>query len=278
MTFEEFKEAIAPLVVTYGTRVLGVLVLWLVAWFIASRVGTLVTASLRRARFDETLTRFFASSAYWVVLTMAVLASLSIFGVQTTSFAAVIGAAGLAIGLAFQGTLGHLAAGVMLLIFRPFKVGDFINAAGQIGTVYAIDLFTSTLDTPDNRRIIIPNSNVFGSIIENITYHPRRRINVPVGVGYEADIDRTREVLLSAAQTVPGGLEEPAPDVFLLELAGSSVNWEVRVWANASEFGAVKQAAIRSVKMALDAAEISIPYPQMDVHLDGKVATGPLSE
>lgn len=271
MTLEEIKEAATPLVITYGTRVVGVLVLWLIAWFVAARAGKIVTGSLHRAKVDETLTRFFANSAYWVVLTLAVLASLGIFGVQTTSFAAVIGAAGLAIGLAFQGTLGHLAAGVMLLIFRPFKVGDFITAAGQTGSVNAIDMFTTTLDTPDNRRIIIPNSNVFGSVIENITFHSQRRINIPVGVGYEAEIDRTREVLLAAAQSIPGILETPAPDVFLLELAGSSVNWEVRVWTNSADFGTVKQAAIRSVKLALDAAEISIPFPQMDVHMDGNL-------
>ncbi len=261
-------DAIGTMCVEYGASALGALVLLFVAWIIAGICGRLVRRGLERANFDVTLTRFFARMVKWLVLLLAVLACLSIFGVETTSFAAVIGATALAVGLAFQGTLGNFAAGIMLLVFRPYKVGDVINAAGQLGKVFEIDLFTTVLDTFDNRRIIIPNGSIFGSTIENITHHPHRRADVDVGVGYAADIDRTREVLTAAAAGVEGGLADPEPAVVLLGLGASSVDWSVRVWANGDDFGAVKQATIRAVKMALDEAGIEIPFPQMDVHLD----------
>jgi small conductance mechanosensitive channel len=253
---------------TWGIRIVGVLVLLLVAWIMAGWFSRLCVRGMAKARIDETLTRFVGSLIRWVIILLALLACVGAFGIPTTSFAAVIGAAGLAIGLAFQGTLSNFAAGVMLLVFRPFNVGDVINAGGQTGTVFSIQLFTVVVDTFDNRRIIIPNGAVFGSTIENITYHPVRRADVDVGCDYSADIDRTREVLTAAAKSVEGGLDDPEPTVFLLGLGASSVDWSVRVWARREDFGAVKQATIRAVKQALDAAGIGIPYPQMDVHLD----------
>jgi small conductance mechanosensitive channel len=186
---------------------------------------------MAKAQIDETLTRFVGHLVRWLVILLAVLACLGVFGVQTTSFAAVIGAAGLAVGLAFQGTLSNFAAGVMLLVFRPFSVGDVVNAAGVLGKVQAIELFTVAIDTFDNRRIIIPNSSVFGSTIENVSYHPIRRADVDVGTDYTADIDQTRELLLAAAKSVEGGLEDPAPDVFLAGLGASSVDWSVTGFA-----------------------------------------------
>lgn len=268
MNRQELRDMALSMVADYGAGVAKVLLLLLFAWFVAGWVRRIVERSLTRVKFDATLTIFFASASRWLVLVLAVLGCLGIFGVETTSFAAVIGAAGLALGLAFQGTLSNFAAGIMLLVFRPFKVGDVVTIAGQTGTIYSIELFTSALDTFDNRRFVIPNIAIFGTVIENITHHPIRRAEVTVGVDYAADIDRTRLVLTSAAYQVPGRLEDPAPAIKLLDLGNSSVNWSVRVWARTSEFGDVKQATIRSVKMALDEAEIGIPFPQMDVHLD----------
>ena len=275
MLFAQFDlsqlgDSTKTLITQYGVNAAGALVLLIVAWIVAGWSGRLVGAGMRRAKIDETLTRFTSKSVGWVILLLAVLACLSVFGIETTSFAAVIGAAGLAIGLAFQGTLSNFAAGVMLLVFRPFKVGDVINAAGTLGKVDAIELFTTTLDTFDNRRFIVPNSSIFGATIENVTYHPKRRADIDVGVDYSADIDETRRVLegaAAAAAAVAGGLTDPEPAVILLGLGASSVDWSVRVWANADDFGAVKQATIRAVKYALDEAGIGIPFPQMDVHL-----------
>jgi small conductance mechanosensitive channel len=236
-------------------------------WIFAGWVGGVARKALARAKIDETLTKFLSKLARWGVLLLVVLACLSVFGVETTSFAAVIGSAGIAIGLAFQGTLSNFAAGIMLLMFRPFNVGDVINVAGQTGKVNEIELFSTTLDTFDNRRFIIPNGQIFGSTIENITYHSQRRADVALGVSYAADIDRTREVLTQAARSVPGALNDPEPSVILLDLGDSAVHWSVRVWAESDEFGDVKQATTRAVKVALDEAGIEMPYPQMDVHL-----------
>lgn len=252
----------------YGLRVMFVLVLMILAWTISSWMSAIVRTGLRRVKFDETLTMFISKLVRWMILLLVGLMCLSYFGVETTSFAAVIGAAGLAIGLAFQGTLSNFAAGAMLLIFRPYKVGDVVNVAGNLGKVFEIELFTTAIDTFDNRRFIIPNSQIYGAVIENITFHPVRRFEVEVGTSYEADIDQTRQVLEQAITTVDLCVSDPEPAVVLMALGGSSIDWSVRAWARNDDYLAAKQAAIRAVKLELDKVGIEIPYPQMDVHLD----------
>ncbi|MEQ8209277.1 MAG: mechanosensitive ion channel [Lacipirellulaceae bacterium] len=264
MTKEEWISAAEY----YGLRAAFVLVLMILAWTVSGWASSMVGRGMRRVKFDETLTKFLSKLVRWGILLMAALSCLSYFGVQTTSFAAVIGAAGLAVGLAFQGTLSNFAAGAMLLIFRPYKVGDVVNIAGSLGKVYEIELFTTSIDTFDNRRFIIPNSGIFGAVIENITYHPKRRADVAVGTDYSADLDETREILEAAVRSVPEVLSDPEPDVVLQELGGSSINWTVRGWATNDDFLAAKQGIIRSVKKSLDGAGIGIPFPQMDVHLE----------
>lgn len=266
--FDLSSEQWISLAEYYGVRAALVLVLLTLAWTLAGWLSSLVKTSLRKLKFDETLTLFIAKLVWWGVILLAGLACLSKFGIETTSFAAVIGAAGFAVGLAFQGTLSNFAAGAMLLVFRPYKVGDVVNVADNLGKVDEIELFTTTIDTFDNRRIIIPNSEIYGAVIENITYHHKRRVDVDVGVGYGADIDETRRVLTEAANATEGGLADPEPDIVLQGLGGSSVDWSVRVWGPTSDYLAIKQALIRQVKMNLDAASIEIPFPQMDVHLD----------
>ena len=261
-------DYVTALVTTFGLRLIGVFLLMIGAWIVAGYARRGVERSLARTRLDLTLTRFFANITGWLVLLLAVLTALSIFGIQTTSFAAVIGAAGLAIGLGFQGTLSNFAAGVMLLTFRPFKIGDTVKVDGETGIIAEIDLFLTKMDTFDNRRIVLPNSKVFGNTIETLTYHPRRRADVPVGVSYEADLDATRAVLERAAASVTGRLEDPAPQVVLDGFGDSSVNWSVRVWAPTPDFLAVKQATVRAIKQHLDAEGLEIPYPQVDVHFD----------
>lgn len=267
MSFEQFMDSVRTWFSEYGPRIAGALVLLFFGWIVAGWVGGMVRRVLIRAKLDETLNKFLSNMARWLVLLLVGLMCLSIFGIETTSFAAAIGAAGITIGLAFQGTLSNVAAGMMLLIFRPFGVGDVVNVAGQTGKIDEIGLFTTALDTFDNRRIIIPNGSIFGATIENISFHPRRRADVDVGVSYAADIDKTREVLTQAAKSVPEALEDPAPAIVLLGLGDSAVNWSVRVWAAAADFGAVKEATIRAVKSSLDEAGLEIPYPTMDVNL-----------
>ena len=265
----EISEETWILITQYATRVAGVLVLLFVGFIVASWAGRLTRRGCERSQIDLTLAKFFAKMVRWSILVLVVLACLGVFGVNTTSFAAVLAAAGLAVGLALQGSLSNFAAGVMLLIFRPFKVGDVVNVCGQIGKVNEIELFATTLDTPDNRRLILSNSAVFGSTIENITFHDTRRVDVAVGVDYSASIDQTRSVLEEAAKQVPDILNDPAPQILLSGLGDSAVDWQVRIWCNTADYWAVRENTTSAVKKALDNASIGIPFPQMDVHVDG---------
>jgi small conductance mechanosensitive channel len=256
---------------TYGIDALKVIVIILVAIVLSGIVAKMITKACMKSKVDETLAKFFGKCGKYAVMIFAVIMVLSVFGIETTSFAAVLGASALAIGLAFQGALGNLAAGVMLLFFRPFKVGDVVTVAGVTAKVNEIDLFSTVMDTFDNQRIIVPNGSVFGSTITNINFHDTRRVDVSVGTDYPADLDQAREVLMKAATSIEGVLEDPAPAVVLLDLGDSSINWVVRVWVNTPDFWAVKDALTREVKIQLDQAGIGIPFPQMDVHLDGKL-------
>ena len=256
-----------PLVMTYGVRIAGALALLVVGLFAAAWARGLVVRAMTAARMDETLTKFLGQISRWSVLVAVAIAALGIFGVETTSFAAVLGAAGLAIGLAFQGSLGNLAAGVMLLIFRPFKVRDVIRVAGETGAVAEIELMSTTLDTPDRRRIIVPNSSVFGSVIENLTHHERRRVDVAVGTDYAADLDETRRVLLAATGDVEHQADDSPPQVYLQQLGGSSVDWSVRVFVPQEHYWTGREQLTEAVKKHLDKAGIGIPFPQRDVHV-----------
>lgn len=248
-----------------GWPIAKAILLLLVAILLARWIARLVYSATTRAKVEQTLAKFFSNLARWLVLVLAVLAILQTFGVETTSFVAVLAALGFAIGLALSGALSNVAAGVMLLIFRPFKVGDFIVTGGVSGTADEIELFTTSFDTPDKRRIVVPNSSIFGNIIENISHHKVRRVDVSVGVEYSADIAQTRKVLLEAAQSIEAVKEDPAPAVVLADLGDSSVNWVVRAWGDAADFWPTKDLLTECIKNALDEAGIGIPFPQMDV-------------
>jgi len=271
MNTDELLEVVTGAAAAWGLKLLGVLLAICVAWIMAGWVRGAMLRSFERTGFDATLSRFFSNLARYAILVAAVLGCLGVFGIQTTSFAAVIAAGGLAIGLAFQGTLSNFAAGVMLLVFRPFKVGDVVVVGGTVGTVQEIELFTCDITAPDNRRITMPNSSIFGAKIENLSHHPERRVDVSVGTAYDADLDRTREVLERCLSAVEGVLAEPEPQVFLAALGASSVDWQLRGWCKTEDYWDVWQRIIRDSKYALDAAGIGIPFPQRDVHLDDTV-------
>jgi small conductance mechanosensitive channel len=247
------------------------LVALFLGWVVAGLLERGVRNTLERRDFDATLTRFFAKLARYVILIGVVLGCLGVFGIQTASFAAVLAAAGFAIGLAFQGTLGNFSAGVMLLVFRPFKVGDFVEVNDDKGTCEHIDLFTCEFRTLDNKKLIIPNGAVFGSTITNYSGYETRRVDIDVGAEYSADMDATRAALDKAAANIPGMLKDPAPQVFLKALGASSIDWQVRVWCKTEDFWDVWQATTQACKASLDAAGIGIPFPQQDVHLDDAV-------
>lgn len=200
-------------------------------------------------------------------MVLSVLACLQRFGINTASFAAVLAATGFAVGLAFQGILANFSSGIMLLIFRPFKVGDFVVVSGTSGTVKEIDLFSTALDTPDNRRIIMPNGKVFGEVIENVTHNSERRVDVDVGVHYKEDLDRTRAVLKQAALGIANRLADKEPEVILTGLNASSVDYRLRIWGHPKDYWQIREDALVAAKRALDAAGITIPFPQLDVHV-----------
>ncbi len=264
-------STIVPKLMDYGVKVVGVLIgLWL-AFRIAGWAQNKVVKTLQKRKFDEALTLFFGSLTRWILILLSVLTCLTIFGVETTSFAAVIGAAGLAIGLAFQGTLSNFSAGVMILTFRPFSIGDYIKSGGEEGIVAEIGLFVTALDTLDNQRVILPNSAVIGGNIVNVTHHDERRVDINVGVAYDADLKQVRDVLDKAAAGIEGRIDK-GHQVFLASMGESSVDFQVRVWCKTSDYWDVWDRATQAVKEALDTANISIPFPQMDVHLDKPAA------
>ncbi|MGB1375324.1 MAG: mechanosensitive ion channel family protein [Rhodothermales bacterium] len=272
MDIAAVETLVTDLLTIFLPKLVGVVILLVVAWTVAKWAGKRVTKTTEE-RLDLTIALFLGSLTRYLILIMALLGCLNIFGFETTSFAAVLGAAGLAIGLAMQGTLSNFSAGLMLLIFRPFKVNDVVSTAGVTGKVIHLNLFTTELDTPDNRRIIVPNGSIFGSTIENVTFHDTRRVDVSVGTDYPADISQTRETLLGAVANLEGVHAEPAPVAYLTELGASSIDWSVRIWANTDDYWLVRERATQAIKNALDDAGIGIPFPRMDVHLGGKIVS-----
>jgi small conductance mechanosensitive channel len=276
MPDNKFIVTFLPMLTAYGVRIVGVI---LAVWISLKIAGTLqrhVTNGLRNRRFDETLSVFFGSMLRWLIIISAVLACLSVFGIETTSFAAVIGAAGLAVGLAFQGTLSNFAAGVMLLVFRPFKLGDFVTAGGQTGTVGEVGLFVTALDTVDHRRIFIPNSVIGSGVIENVTHNAVRRVDIDVNVAGDEDIDDTRAALDKAAAGVPGRNAERGHQIFLAGFGPGLVHWQVRVWCDVSSYWDVWQATVRACAYGLAQAKIASPTPAMNVTLDRPAPAVPI--
>ena len=259
-------EAIGTMLAEYGLRVVGALLFLVVAWIVSSYLVGLMVRALSKAHVDITLAKFLSNLSRWGLLAVVVVACMEMFGVKTTSFVAVLGTVGLAVGLALQGSLSHMAAGVMLLLFRPFKVGDAVMVAGQKGVVDEIELFTTRLDTPDKRRVIIPNGQVFGAIIENMTHHPDRRIDIPVSVTFSADVAKTRQVLIDSLKSVPGRIQDRPPEAVILQFGKFSVDWQAMVWVMSNQFGPSSQAALQAIKEGLDKAGLAGPVPQVMVH------------
>lgn len=261
--------AAMPLVEKYVLPAVMALLILIVAYFVGKFFARVCSGPVRK-RVDETLGKFVGKMIFYAVMIFAVLGVLGKFGISVAGFAAVLAAAGFAIAMAFQGTLGNFAAGIMLLVFRPFKVGDVISAGGITAKVDAIDLFTTTFDTPDNRRIIVPNGQIAGGTIENISYHSERRVDVSTGADYNASIDETRKALEKAAESLSEMMlqgEGRGYQIVLGALGDSSVDWTVRFWCKAEDYWSVMEALTRAVKLQLDEAGIGIPYPTMDVNM-----------
>ena len=254
-------------VLPWGINLVLALAILILGRWLVRPVVSMITRLLRRSKLDPMLVAFAGSIVHALLLLLVIIAALDRLGVDTTSLVALIGAAGLAVGLALQGSLQNFAAGVMLVVFRPFKVGDFIEAAGVAGTVETIGIFTTTLRTPDNRDIVVPNGQLYSGTITNNSARDTRRIDLVFGIGYGDDLDKARQVLQGIVDADARILKEPAPVIAVAELAASSVDLAVRPWVQASDYGAVRFDLLEGVKRAFDANGISIPYPQTDVHL-----------
>lgn len=270
-----WPNTLQPLLVQYGLTVLGGLAVFVIGFVVAKTVRGSTRKGLARSRMDPILIPFVSGLVYFGLLAFVILAALNIVGIPVTSFVAVVGAAGLAIALAFQGTLSNLASGVMILTFRPFDVGDFVEIGGTAGTVQEVGIFSSTLATPDNVKVIVPNSQIYGETIKNYSGHPTRRIDLEVGVGYDDDLNLAIETIQAVLSAEDRVLSEPEPVVAVSEMAGSSVNLVVRPWVEGSDYWATRWALTKTLKERIEAAGLNIPYPQRDVHLfreDGDAA------
>lgn len=251
----------------YGLNFVKAIAIFIIGKFIVGIIANAIGKGLSRSGTDQMLAKFVTNIVYALMLIFVVIASISQLGVQTASLVAILGAAGLAVGLALQGSLANFAAGVMAIVFRPYNVGDMVEVAGQSGKVEEVDIFTTSLRLPDRTKIIIPNGEALDGPIINYTEAGERRMNLAVGISYDADIQHAREVILETVKKSAYVLDEPAPTVGVVELADNSVNLTVRPWANALDHPAAKLELLESIKVALDKAEIGIPYPQRDVHI-----------
>lgn len=255
-----------PVALGWATNILLALLILIVGFWIAGRVGKSIrNAGERNAKFDDTLFRFLGSMAKYVILAFVIIAVLNRFGVETTSIVALLGAASLAVGLALQGAMSNLAAGVMLMVFRPYKVGDFINAADKFGKVDEITLFTTVLQTFDNQQIIIPNGQIWGDQITNHSHHRVRGVDMHFGVAYGEDIDKVRATIDKVLADHPHILKDPAPFVEVEKLNDSSVDFIVRPFCDGAHYFDVLYSVPELVKKALDAAGIEIPFPHRKV-------------
>jgi small conductance mechanosensitive channel len=256
------------LLITWGLKVLGAIVVIIIGRMIAGSLRKSLVRFMTKTETDPTLAKFLSSLAYYVVLVVVAVAALSMVGIQMASVLTILATAGLAVGLALQGTLSNVAAGVMLLIFRPFKVGDLIEAGGgPTGKVESIGLFSTALNTPDNIHIVVPNSAIYGGTISNYTHHENRRVDLIMGISYDDDISVAVNVIEKVLEAESKILKDPAYQIAVKELADSSVNLVVRPWCAVDDYWDVYFDVTRAMKEQLEAAGCSIPYPQQDVHM-----------
>lgn len=255
------------LALDFAPKIVAAIVIFIVGRWIAKALVGLVRKALNKMQADAMLVKFLGNLVYVLLLTVVLLAALGKLGVQTTSFIAILGAAGLAIGLALKDSLSNLAAGVMVVLFRPYKVGDFVEAGGVSGSVEEVQIFTTVLNTPDNKKVIVPNGQIVSGTITNYSAHATRRVDMVFGCSYEDNVGEVKEVLKGIVDGDSRVLPDPAPLVVVKELADSSVNFAVRVWVNTPDYWGVYFEMTEEVKRRFDEEGISIPYPQRDVHM-----------
>ncbi len=261
-------QAVSDMIGLYALNIAIAIVIFIVGKWVVRKVADAIEKVMTKSsKVDQTLAKFLHDIIYYVLLVVVVLTALKQVGVDTTSFFAILGAAGLAIGLALKDSLGNFASGVMIILLRPFKVGDFVNAGGVSGTVEAITIFHTVLKTGDNQKLIVPNGSIINDTITNVNANPERRVDLIVGIGYDDDIKKTKEILARIIDEDERILKDKDIKIAVSELADSSVNFVVRAWVNTPDYWNVKFDLTEKIKITFDEEGISIPYPQSDVHI-----------
>ncbi|WGH74470.1 mechanosensitive ion channel [Tenacibaculum tangerinum] len=267
---DKYLEKFQELVVTYAPKAIMAILIYIVGSYIISLIIRATRKMMTKREVDTTLQKFLLNLLNWSLKILLIITVIAKLGVETTSFAAILASAGLAIGLALQGSLANFAGGVLIMLFKPFKVGDLIEAQGELGVVKEIEIFTTKLTGLSNREIIIPNGAVSNGNIINYSSEGTRRVDLVFGVSYDADIKQTKEVLMNVLTSHPKVLQDPAPTVNVSELADSSVNFAVRPWCNTEDYWTVYFDVTENTKIALDNAGIEIPYPHsVEIHKEG---------
>ncbi|PCE68089.1 mechanosensitive ion channel domain-containing protein [Salinivibrio sp. YCSC6] len=262
------------LLIQYGVNILSALLILIIGNFVVKGLANSLAAVMRKRQMDNAVVEFIHGLVRYLLFIIVLIAALSRIGVQTASVIAILGAAGLAVGLALQGSLANFAAGVLIVTFRPFKSGDYVELAGVAGSVESIQIFSTVLTTPDNKMVVVPNGSVISSPITNYSKHATRRIDYTIGVSYNADLKKTKAILTEVVTNHPLVMKDPAPTIGVMTLADSSVNFVVRPWVKTSDYWSVYYELLQSMKEALDEHNIEIPFPQMSVHIN----RGDLSE
>ncbi len=263
----EWAATAQEVLTTFGLKLIAAIVIFLIGRWVARMLQKLVRSMMEKAKVDPALIGFASSMIYAALMVFVVLAALGKLGVQTTSFIAVLGAAGLAVGLALQGSLANFAAGVLMLIFRPFKIGDFVEGGGTAGVVKEIHIFTTTLKTGDNKRVIVPNAKMMGDNITNSSAEGTRRLDLVACISYNDDIDKAKALLADIVAKEPRVLKEPAVTIGVVAMNDSSIDIVVRPWVATADYWGVHFALTEAIKKGLEAGGCSIPYPQRDVHI-----------
>ena len=267
LDLEKIINDASGLITSYGLQLVMAIAIFVVGKWLARVVTNAIVNGMNKKAIDQTISKFTGSLIYTALLAFVIVASLGQLGIQTASFVAIIGAAGLAVGFALQGSLSNFASGVLLILFRPIRTGDFVEAAGEMGSIDEVGIFSTTMKTVDNKVIIIPNSNIMGGNITNYSMESTRRIDMVIGISYDADIRKTKQVLEDIINQEERVLKDPAVTIAVAELADSSVNFVVRPWVKSDDYWPTKFDLLETIKLRFDEEEIAIPFPQVDVHV-----------
>ena len=267
LNLEQIINDAPALIISYGMQLLAAIAIFIIGKWLAHMVTNAIVSAMNKKSVDQTISKFTGSLTYTVLLVFVIIASLGQLGIQTASFVAIIGAAGLAVGFALQGSLSNFASGVLLILFRPIRTGDFVEAAGEMGIIDEVGIFSTNMKTVDNKVIIIPNSNIMGGNITNYSMESTRRIDMVIGIAYDADIRKAKQLLADIISKDERVLKDPEVTIAVAELADSSVNFVVRPWVKSDDYWPTKFDLLETIKLRFDEEGIAIPFPQMDIHV-----------